>query len=234
MWLHGFTQTRRSAHEFRTILAGTYEVLTIDLPGHGENASVTASLEETADLLVAALPDEPFTLAGYSFGARVALHVALAYPERLTRLVLFGATRGIEDPSDRSQRRQHDDLLASRIELIGVEQFLDEWLAQPLFSSLAPDPRERAARSHDPHGLAQSLRHAGTGTQTWLGERLGSLDVDTLALAGSLDIKFAREAAAIADSVPRGRFELVPGAGHAAHFERPAQAAALIDLAQPQ
>ena len=50
VWLHGFTQTKDSAHEFLSILAGTYELLTIDLPGHGDNASVTASLDQTADL----------------------------------------------------------------------------------------------------------------------------------------------------------------------------------------
>jgi len=31
-------------------------VLTIDLPGHGQNAAVAASLDETADLLADALP----------------------------------------------------------------------------------------------------------------------------------------------------------------------------------
>src|SRR5208282_6504575 len=84
VWLHGFTQSKNSAHEFLSILAGTHELLTIDLPGHGENASVAASLDETADLLVEVLPSEPFMLGGYSFGGRVALHVARRYPERLS------------------------------------------------------------------------------------------------------------------------------------------------------
>ncbi len=39
VWLHGFTQTKESAHQFRSILAGTNELLTLDLPGHGENAA---------------------------------------------------------------------------------------------------------------------------------------------------------------------------------------------------
>jgi pimeloyl-ACP methyl ester carboxylesterase len=77
VWLHGFTQTKDSAHQFRSILAGTNEVMTIDLPGHGENAAILATLEETADLLADVLPHDPFTLGGYSFGARVALHFAL-------------------------------------------------------------------------------------------------------------------------------------------------------------
>ena len=34
---------KNSGHQFRSILAGTYEVLTIDLPGHGENAATPPS-----------------------------------------------------------------------------------------------------------------------------------------------------------------------------------------------
>ena len=209
-------------------------MLTVDLPGHGDNAPLSASLDESAQLLADALPKEPFILGGYSFGARVALHLALRHPDRLTRLILLGATRGIENPIERASRVARDERLANRVEQIGTERFLDEWLAQPLFSSLAPDAGERAARSRDAHGLAQSLRHAGTGTQAWLGEQLANCTVDTLALAGALDEKFAREAMAIAANVTCGAFALVPGAGHAAHLERPAETAALIDAAHPQ
>jgi 2-succinyl-6-hydroxy-2,4-cyclohexadiene-1-carboxylate synthase len=125
VWLHGFTQTKDSAHQFRTILAGMGELLTIDLPGHGENASIAASLTETADLLADVLPDEPFVLGGYSYGARVALHFALAHAPRVRGLVLLGATRGIEDPSERDARRRRDEELADRIEAMGTEAFLD-------------------------------------------------------------------------------------------------------------
>ena len=234
MWLHGFTQTQQSAHEFRSILAGTYEVLTIDLPGHGQNASIEASLLETADLLARTLPTEPFVLGGYSFGGRVALHFALRHPERLSRLVLLGATRGIADAAERAQRRERDNNLAAHIEQVGAEAFLDEWLTQPMFAALPSDPAERAARSRDPHGLAASLRLAGTGAQAWLGEALGDVEVPTLALAGAQDEKFSREAAAIARSVRRGVSALIPHAQHAAHLEQPAATAALVAEVQPQ
>ena len=140
-------------------------VIGVDLPGHGENAAASASLDESADLLAAALPDEPFILGGYSLGGRVALHFALRHPERLRHLVVLSATPGIVDNTERAARRQRDEKLAQRLERIGTEAFLDEWLAQPMFQSLPKDARERAARSSDASGLADSLRHAGTGTQ---------------------------------------------------------------------
>ncbi len=228
VWLHGFTQTKDSAHRFRSILTGTNELLTLDLPGHGENATILASLDGTAVLLAEVLPDEPFTLGGYSFGARVALHFALHYPARVDRLVLLGASRGIEDPLDREERRRGDEALAERIELVGADAFLDEWLAREMFASLPDDPNERAARSSDAAGLAGSLRLAGTGTQRWLNPELRSLSTPTLALAGALDQKFRLEATAIADQVLDGRAEFVADAHHAAHLEQPERCASIV------
>jgi 2-succinyl-6-hydroxy-2,4-cyclohexadiene-1-carboxylate synthase len=227
-WLHGFTQTRASAGQFRTILAGHREVLTLDLPGHGTAARVSASLPEIADLVLDALPREPVILGGYSFGARVALHVALCEPERLKALVVLGATRGIYDEHERALRRARDEVLAARLEEVGADVFLREWLALPLFATLGPH-HDSDTRSSDAQGLAQSLRLAGTGTQQWLGDRLATLEMPTLALAGQLDAKFVVEARAIADTVAHGTFGAITGAGHAAHLEQPELVARAID-----
>ncbi len=227
-WLHGFTQTRSSARRFRSILAGRHEVLTLDLPGHGDAADLEASLADIAHLVLDALPDEPLVLGGYSFGARVALHVALADPQRLSSLVLLGASRGIEDPHERSQRQHRDEALATHLDEVGTDAFLNEWLSQPLFATLGPNA-ESETRSPDAAGLSSSLRSAGTGTQQWMGERLASIEVPTLAMAGALDTKFVAEARAIAEAVAHGRFVTIAGAGHAAHLEEPELVAATIE-----
>jgi 2-succinyl-6-hydroxy-2,4-cyclohexadiene-1-carboxylate synthase len=226
-WLHGFTQTRTSAHEYRTILAGRHEVLTLDLPGHGEAHDVRANLDETANLVAEALGG-PVALGGYSLGARVALHVALSHPHVVRRLVLLGATRGIADENDRAVRRARDEELARQIEIRGVDAFLDEWLAQPLFASLG-DAAEPLTRSRNGAGLAASLRLAGTGTQSYLASRLHEISAPVLALAGERDEKFAGEALAIASAVRHGRATLIPGAGHAAHLEAPKECAAMVE-----
>jgi 2-succinyl-6-hydroxy-2,4-cyclohexadiene-1-carboxylate synthase len=234
VWLHGFTQTKHSSHQFRSILTGSYEVLTIDLPGHGENADTTASLEESADLLAEVLPEEPFSLGGYSLGGRVALHFALRHPERLRHLVVLSATPGIADEAQRRARRARDEQLATRIEARGVESFLAEWLAQPMFQTLPPDARERSARSHNASGLANSLRYAGTGTQRDLSASLASLPVNTMILAGAQDAKFVAEAARMHEVIANATLHLIPGAGHAAHLEAPHEVAHLVAGLYPQ
>jgi 2-succinyl-6-hydroxy-2,4-cyclohexadiene-1-carboxylate synthase len=226
VWLHGFTQTRYSAPEFLASLSHCNRVLTLDLPGHGEAAGVRADLVTTARLIAEAVEEERFSLAGYSFGGRVALHVALAIPYRIRRLVLVSATRGLADPLERAARVSRDEALADHIVAVGTDIFLDEWLAQPLFSGAAELDRER--RSIHAEGLAASLRLAGTGTQEFLGPRLGELTMPVLTLAGRRDEKFLAEARAISAGVLEGRVEIIEGAGHALHLEQPGESAELV------
>jgi 2-succinyl-6-hydroxy-2,4-cyclohexadiene-1-carboxylate synthase len=229
VWLHGFTQTKNSAHRFRSILTGSHEVLTIDLPGHGENSAIAASLAETADLLAEVLPQEPFVLGGYSFGGRVALHFALRHRERLSKLMLLSATLGIHDKAERLLRVKRDEELANRIETLGVEQFLHEWLTQPMFRSLPSDDIERAARSGDARGLATSLRLAGAGTQLWQGDAVASLNIPVILAAGTKDSKFLEEASQLDQRLPSSLVVPIVDAGHAAHLEQPDLVAILFN-----
>jgi 2-succinyl-6-hydroxy-2,4-cyclohexadiene-1-carboxylate synthase len=229
-WLHGFTQTGQSAHVFRSILAARRELLSPDLAGHGTHRDARGSLDQIADQVVAPWPPEPVDLGGYSFGARVALHVAIAHPHRVRRLVVISGTRGIADETARSTRRSRDEELATHVEEIGADAFIDEWLAGPMFAALPRDEAERATRDHqDAAGLAASLRDAGTGTQRWLDEEVRALAVPIFAVAGVADERFAREAREIAAVAPHGESALVPGAGHAVHLHQPRWSAQLVD-----
>ena len=118
VWLHGFTQTKDSAHQFRSILAGTNEVLTLDLPGHGENAAIVASLDETADLLAEVLPGRAIRPGRLLLRCARRTALRAAPPRsRSRRLVVLGATRGIRDDAEREERRRSDDELADHIEI---------------------------------------------------------------------------------------------------------------------
>ena len=78
---------------------------------------------------------ERFALVGYSMGGRVALHVALAHPDRVTALALIGAQAGIDDPAERAERIAADEALADRIESDGIEWFAGYWADRPLFAT---------------------------------------------------------------------------------------------------
>ena len=232
--LHGYTQTGES---WTPVLAHMPPAAALlpDAPGHGGSASVRADMWTTADML-AALVSRPCTWVGYSMGGRAALHVALAHPETVDRLVLVSTSPGIADPVARAQRVESDERLAQRIEAdgdAGLPRFLDEWLATPLFRAL---PREAAGMSarlaNTASGLASSLRLAGAGAQDPLWARLGELgqrQLPVLLVTGQLDSRYCGLARQMADAIgPLASTVIVAGAGHACHLEKPAEVAALV------
>ena len=219
--VHGFTQTGRSWGPIATDLGRDHEVVLVDAPGHGGSAGVRADLTAGAALLGGA--GGRATYVGYSMGGRLALHLALHRPEDVAALVLLGATAGIENEEERATRRRSDEVWASELERDGLDPFLRRWLAQPLFAGLPPDAADLDDRRRNTvDGLASSLRLAGTGSQAPRWTELPRLGMPVLVLAGEHDERFTalgrRMAAAIGGNAT---FATVPGAGHAAHRERP-------------
>jgi 2-succinyl-6-hydroxy-2,4-cyclohexadiene-1-carboxylate synthase len=229
--VHGFTQTRRSWCAIAQRLQADNHLTLVDAPGHGGSSQVRADLVHGADLL-AHVGGRAHYL-GYSMGARLCLHLALQRPDLATSLVMIGGHPGIVDSVERARRHVDDEALAARLEAEGVTTFVDEWLHQPLFSSLDPADAGRDDRlTNTVTGLASSLRLAGTGSQVPLWDRLPQLRMPVLIVAGELDAKFAdlgrRAAAAIGANA---EVVLIPGAGHACHLEQPdAFCAALTDF----
>jgi 2-succinyl-6-hydroxy-2,4-cyclohexadiene-1-carboxylate synthase len=232
--LHGFTQTGRGWDEVVRHLDGErYRALAPDIRGHGAAATrrpidFAACVQDAVALMHA-----PFTLAGYSQGGRLALHVALACPELVTRLVLVSATAGIEDAAERARRRAADDALAAWMEADGrlMTEVADRWGAQALFATQSPEvaAAARADRlSNEPAHLAAALRGIGTGVMAPLWERLGELTMPAAVLAGEHDEKYVALARRLAAALPAGTLEIVPGAGHALPLEAPAAVAAAI------
>src|SRR4051794_38010173 len=185
--LHGFAGTGRMWS------AVDPSWLAPDLPGHGEAGPARPITFAACVRLVLDVAPERFTLVGYSMGGRVGLHVALAAPERIERLVLVATTAGIADPGERGVRRLDDEAFADEIESESIETFIARWAANPLF---ADDPPEAVAlwhedmRRNDPRHLAAALRGIGTGEMGPLWNRLGELRMPTVLLAGERDTKF--------------------------------------------
>ncbi len=212
--LHGFTATGRSWDAVLDRLAGErYSALAPDLRG----ASIPA--------VVGALrQDEPYALCGYSMGGRIALHLALAQPDLVRRLVLVSTTAGIEDPAARADRRVADAALADEIERDGVEAFAERWAAGPLFADQPADvaaaAREDRLRWSAPD-LAATLRALGTGVMEPVWDRLGELTMPAVVVVGERDAKFRVLGERLVGALPQARLVVVAGAGHAVHLEAP-------------
>lgn len=226
--MHGFTQTRRCWGPFAQELARQFELVIVDAPGHGGSAGVVADVPIGASLLGWTVGQASYL--GYSMGGRHALRLAVDKPDLVERLVLIGASPGIDEDRARHDRLARDVALAEHLEQVGVDQFLTEWLEQPLFATLPPAAsfvEER--RTNTSQGLAASLRTAGTGAQDPLWDKLASLEMPVLLLVGALDKRFTSVADRMREAIGvNATVHVIADAGHTVHLERPAETARVV------
>jgi len=231
--LHGFAGTGHAWDPVREQLdPARYRSLAPDLRGHGRSARKRpVSFDGCARDVLAAAPDAPFTLAGYSLGGRVGLHVALAAPERVARLVLVATTAGIEHPGERAERRAADEALAARAEGMSPDEFSRAWQAQPIFAGTPPaaaDAWSQDLRRTAPRDLAAVLRGIGTGAMAPLWPRLGELTMPCDVVVGARDAKFVALGERLTAALPDARLRVVEGAGHGIPREAPAALAVIL------
>jgi 2-succinyl-6-hydroxy-2,4-cyclohexadiene-1-carboxylate synthase len=229
--LHGFTHTGASWDPVIAAVGERYRAIAPDIRGHG---SASAAEPVTLDALiddVGGMAPARFTLAGYSMGGRVALHVALAMPDRVERLVMIGTSPGIADPDERAARRRSDERLATEIDRSEIEDFARRWAQSPVLAGL---PDAVLAQVHadrlrsTPSGLARALRGLGTGALPSLWDRLEQLTMPAALVVGERDQKFRSIAEEVAVRIPEAELVVVPGAGHAVHLEAPEEVATVI------
>lgn len=239
--LHGFTGDHSTWQGIAPALATKHELIMPDLPGHGSSDSPASTADwkmssVAADLisLLDALQLGRVHLFGYSMGGRLALYLALHHPRRFASLALESASPGIADDNKRLARQQSDNHLADMIEARGIDWFVEHWGALPMWASqtrLTPQQRlaQRVQRLRcQPADLAGSLRSLGAGAQPSLWESLPGMQLPTLLIVGALDSKFRRINAAMYSAIPGARLEIVDGAGHNSHLEKPRTFASLL------
>jgi 2-succinyl-6-hydroxy-2,4-cyclohexadiene-1-carboxylate synthase len=233
--LHGFAGTGRAWDPVVERLGPErYTALAPDLRGHGGARDARPiGFDAVVDDVLAAAPAR-FALCGYSMGGRIALHVALAAPERVERLILVATTAGIEDEAARAARREADERLATFAESATIEQFADRWAAQPVFADTPPEAariwREDLLRN-DPRALAAVLRGLGAGAMAPVWDRLRDLSMPATVLAGERDARYVAIAARLVERLPGAELVVVPGAGHGLPREAPEAIAATIACA---
>lgn len=226
--LHGFLGSGEDFDEIVPMLIDQFCCLTIDLPGHGKtrfNSDYT--MQNTADAIVTQLDDLEIAqtnLIGYSMGGRLALYLALNFPNRFPKAILESASPGLKTEAEQLARIEHDRRIAARLEA-DFERFLQDWYEQPLFESLKQNPifeTTIAKRSHNnPSELAKSLIQMGTGMQPNLWQKLKNHHNPLLLILGEYDRKFVEINQEMATICQTARLAIVPDAGHNVHIENP-------------
>jgi 2-succinyl-6-hydroxy-2,4-cyclohexadiene-1-carboxylate synthase len=232
--LHGFTGSAAIWSLVIRDLASNRRVIAIDLIGHGATSAPVdparygfdQALHDLAEVTAQLGITRPSWL-GYSLGGRLALGMALGYPNRVDSLILVSATAGIHDEHERHQRAEADEVMARRIEEAGIKAFVDDWERLQIWESQRALPDEVCRMQRDIRlgnsaaGLANNLRGMGQGAQPSYWERLGDIDVPVLLMAGALDRKYVGISGQMGIRIADATLSVVPDAGHAVHLERP-------------
>lgn len=245
--LHGFTG---SGLDFKPLFeAMPSRWILPDVLGHGASdapadpapyamPAVAAQLAVVIDQMVSG----PYTLLGYSMGARLALSVLLGeLPADVprpapNRLILVGGTPGIDEADERAKRQETDGAIAEGVREHGVDWFCEHWSKVPILQSqrnIEPGFREgmeRRRRSLSADGLCRSLEGLGTGAMPSLWPKIGDLDIPTMLITGSEDAKFSDVAERMVAANSNIQHRMMDAIGHTAHLEAPRRFARAADF----
>ncbi|MFT5170780.1 MAG: 2-succinyl-6-hydroxy-2,4-cyclohexadiene-1-carboxylate synthase [Candidatus Marinamargulisbacteria bacterium] len=230
LFLHGFLGNHREWKPLTDLLKEQFNCLSIDLPGHGKSNCLPEDysfprISESITRLFDELQIDKAICIGYSLGGRIALDLALTYPDRVHRLVLESASLGIEDETERKKRRAKDERWINLIGMTSFSEFLTKWYQQPLFISLRKsDAFEKVMQfrvQNDPKKLKFILRDLSPGVAPAMWNQITNLRPPCLFITGENDIKYKAMAKDIQTRNASIALSFVSEAGHNCHLEQP-------------
>jgi pimeloyl-ACP methyl ester carboxylesterase len=239
--LHAGIADRRMWRHQLPALAARHRVIALDLRGYGDSELPPAPFAHHDDVvgLLDALGIDRAALVGCSFGGRVAVDTALAYPERVSALALLGAPVAGNTWSEETEQLweelvgdvDQEDFTATAA---GEVRF---WVVGPTRQPEDVDPElVRFAEEMDQRALAAEVALSAVEVgqlDSPAIDRLGELRMPVLVGTGADDVADLRRLAdRIAAEAPHGvRMPDVPDAAHLAPLEKPEPVnAALLDF----
>lgn len=238
MLLHaGITDRRMWQHQL-SALADHYRLIAPDLRGYGDSELPDAAFAHHHDVvgMLDALGLERAALVGCSSGGAVAVDTALAHPDRVNALALFGTAISGHEWSEET-----NDLWETLVGDVDLDDLDVLTEAETRFWVVGP---ERRPEQLDPALLdlvRQMDRRALAGEQALSAvpvielnppaiTRLDELRMPVLVTAGACDIPDIRQLAdLIAATVPTAvRLPDLPNAAHLLPLERPAECNAAL------
>jgi pimeloyl-ACP methyl ester carboxylesterase len=213
------------SEHLQPLAEGGYRAVAMDLPGFGEAAVRDGEQAPWADVLrtMDGLGIERAALVGDSFGAAVALRVAVVAPARVSALVLISSPAPGIDPSPQLESAwaaEEDALDRGDIDA-AVEAVVSAWTLADAPATL----RERVATMQRRGFALQAQAGPVTEAPDPVDEDpgvLASLEMPALVIAGEHDMgDFLEGAERLARTLPRARRAVIEGAGHLAPLETP-------------
>ncbi|MBD1840081.1 alpha/beta hydrolase [Coleofasciculus sp. FACHB-501] len=196
-------------------LAQTYQVITFDGRGAGQSPPLLEPAHYVEDLrqLLDHLNLDRVILVGHSIGGQIATDFALAYPDRVTRLVLIApGLSGFQFSPDVQQWYAQINVVAP-----DLEKMVEVLLNHPVYSVVMSSPQRDRIIEMTTHNMKRSFEWK-TYEMLWAQpptiDRLSELQTKTLFIIGKKDMPDLFKVAELFQQVPDIRFAYIEGADH--------------------
>lgn len=196
-------------------LAQTYQVITFDGRCAGQSPPLLKPAHYVEDLrqLLDHLNLDRVILVGHSIGGQIATDFALAYPDRVTRLVLVApGLSGFQFSPDVQQWYAQIGAVAP-----DVEKMVERTLDYPAYKVVMSSPQRNRMIEMTTHNMKRSFEWK-TFEMQWAQpptiDRLSELQTKTLFIIGKKDMPDLFKVAELFQQVPDIRFAYIEGADH--------------------
>jgi esterase len=233
VFLHGLFGSGDNLRLIARQIESEYTCMYPDLPNHGESPHTDRfdyrEMGEAVAELLESHSEAPAVVVGHSMGAKVAMHLALERPGAVRALVVLDMAPRAYYPSHREvmdamlalplheleSRADADRRLSDAIPVAAIRAFL--------LKNLVRDGEGYRWRLN-----LKTLRDDYDRILSWGGT--GVYTGPSLFIAGSKSeyVKPVRDTSLIRQYFPRAEIEVVNGAGHWVHSERPEEVRSLL------
>jgi pimeloyl-ACP methyl ester carboxylesterase len=221
--IHGVGLCAESWYPLIDPLAEHFDLIVIDLPGHGKSQPLKSNFEsvnlndylEAIERFSCTIGLQDFLVCGHSLGALLATEIAAKHSNRVMGLAALNTVyqrsdRAAEAVKQRAVRLSHSD------SVIGVDETIERWFTE------APKPEMLDYARLCEHWLrTNSLSGYAMAYKTFADQRgpskesMQRIDCDSIFMTGALDSNSSPEMTALLKSTVRGSNAfVVEGAAH--------------------
>ncbi len=230
--IHGYLESSKIWTKLSEALSVFSQVISIDLPGHGQSDVISnCSMETYADAvnaLLIHLQIEKAIIVGHSMGGYAALAFTAKYPHKTQGLCLFHSKPFADSPEKKMQR----DFTSNKIKAGAYEEVVNSHVAS-IFAQQNVLKFQKKIEENKIHALEFPIQGViesliSMKTRKNYSEMFKNLQIPLLYIYGRHDILIPENEFTMIEFTEHHLVEVLENSGHAGFLEEPEKSEAIL------